>query len=48
VNNDYCALIKDFSPARSIRTGDSTASEQTGQILDDLGSRIKSMPDDLQ
>ncbi len=48
VNSDYCALLKDFSPARTIRTGTDTASEQTGRILDALGERIKSMPDDLQ
>jgi hypothetical protein len=48
VNSDYCALLKDFSPASTIRTGTDTASQQTGRILDSLGSRVLSMPAELQ
>src|SRR5580704_16482279 len=48
VNNDYCALIKDFTPLETLRTGDDTASEKTGQMLDGLAARIQSLPLNLQ
>jgi hypothetical protein len=48
VNNDYCAVIKDFTPASEIRTGDDLASEALGHRLDDLALRIQNLPQDLQ
>jgi len=48
VNSDYCALMKDFTPASTLRTGSDTAAEQTGATLDRLGARVLAMPDSLQ
>jgi len=48
VNSDYCALLKDFTPLDTLRTGDDTAAEQTGQLLDSLGARVLGLPQDLQ
>ena len=48
VNDDYCVLVKDFTPDSTLRTGNATASEQTGRILDQLGARVLAMPQGLQ
>ena len=48
VNRDYCALVKDFSPGVTFRTGDDTAAQGTGALLDGLVARVKAMPLGLQ
>jgi hypothetical protein len=48
VNSDYCALVGNFAPAAVIHTGEDTASQQTGQLLDSLASRIRALPLPLQ
>ena len=48
VNSDYCALLKDFSPAKTIRTGDNIIDQQTGQLLDGLSARVLALPPKLQ
>ncbi|MSU24226.1 MAG: hypothetical protein EXS32_10440 [Opitutus sp.] len=48
VNSDYCALLKDFTPTQRIRTGDDTLAQQTGQVLDGLGNRMRGLPVKLQ
>ena len=48
VNSDYCALLKDFTPLRTIRTGDDILAQQTGPLLDALGARVRALPDKLQ
>jgi X-X-X-Leu-X-X-Gly heptad repeat protein len=48
VNSDYCALLKDFSAMKSIRTGDDTLAQQTGPLLDSLGARVLALPLKLQ
>jgi len=48
VNNDYCAVIKDFTPTMDIRTGDDLAAQQLGQRLDGLAQRIQGLPVNLQ
>lgn len=48
VNSDYCALLKDFTPAKTIRTGDDVLAQQTGALLDGLGARVLSLPLKLQ
>ena len=47
VNSDYCALLKDFTPLRTIRTGNDILSQQTGPLLDALGARVRSLPEKL-
>jgi hypothetical protein len=48
VNSDYCALLNDFTPADTIRTGDATSAQHTGQLLDGLAARIQALPLPLQ
>ncbi|MGA3006340.1 MAG: hypothetical protein ABSE59_00465 [Opitutaceae bacterium] len=48
VNNDYCAVVNNFLPAKTLSTGDDVAWQQTGQILDALNARIGNMPFRLQ
>jgi len=48
VNNDYCALLRDFSPSVSIQTGSNTLDQHTSQVLDQLEGRVRALPPDLQ
>ena len=48
VNSDYCALLGNFSAAKTIKTGDDVKAQATGQMLDDLGARYRSLPLALQ
>jgi X-X-X-Leu-X-X-Gly heptad repeat protein len=48
VNSDYCALLKNFTPTKTIRTGDDIAAQQTGPLLEGLNARVLAMPAKLQ
>jgi X-X-X-Leu-X-X-Gly heptad repeat protein len=48
VNSDYCAVLKDFTPFKSIRPGDDILPQQTGALLDSLMARIRALPLKLQ
>ena len=48
VNSDYCALLKDFTPAKTISTGDDIVAQQTGPLLDNLTARVLALPQKLQ
>ena len=48
VNSDYCALLKDFTPLGTIRTGDDILAQQTGALLDSLSARVLALPPKLQ
>ena len=48
VNNDYCALLGDFTPMVTISSGDEKASERTSSLLDSLSARVQQMPIELQ
>ena len=48
VNNDYCALIKDFTPAKTIRPGADIKAQATGALFDDLIARVRNLPVKLQ
>jgi len=48
VNNDYCALLKDFAPLITIKTGNDTLAAHTAIGLDQLGARVRAMPPNLQ
>jgi hypothetical protein len=48
VNSDYCALVNNFLPARTIQTGDDVKAQSTGAILDDMGARYRALPLKLQ
>lgn len=48
VNNDYCALLKNFTAAKSIRTGTDIRSQSTGALFDELTARVRALPLKLQ
>ncbi len=48
VNNDYCALLKNFAPAKTITAGPDIKSQQTATLFDELIGRVRSMPLKLQ
>lgn len=48
VSTDYCALVTNVLPARSIRTGDDIKAQETGRILDDMVARYRALPFRLQ
>ena len=48
VNSDYCALLKDFTPAKTISTGDNILAQQTGALLDSLSAHVLALPPKLQ
>ena len=48
VNSTYCALVRDFATAQTLRTGDDVAAEKTSAVLDSLGARVRAMPPGLQ
>jgi hypothetical protein len=48
VTSDYCALLKNFTPQKMIRTGDDIAAQQTGPLLEGLNARVLAMPLKLQ
>jgi X-X-X-Leu-X-X-Gly heptad repeat protein len=48
VNNDYCALLKDFAVAKSIQPGKDIKAQQTAAVFDQLIARMRSLPLKLQ
>jgi len=48
VNNDYCALLGDFTPMTTIPSGQESPPEKTGGLLDTLSARVQQMPIELQ
>lgn len=48
VNSDYCAVIRNFTPAATITTGDDVKTQNTAQILDGLGARYRALPLEMQ
>ena len=48
VNSDYCAVIDNFLPAKTIKTGEDTLDQHTGGILAAADARLMSLPSRLQ
>ena len=48
VNSDYCALLGNFTPVKTMKTGDDVKAQVTSQILDDLSARYRALPLPLQ
>jgi len=48
VNRDFCVLINNFLPAKTIRTGDNVVDQHTGSTLNELYSRLLRRPYKLQ
>ncbi len=48
VNNDYCAVLSDFSAAQTLAAGENVAQPKTGAVFGDLYSRWQRLPLKLQ
>ncbi|MCF7688615.1 MAG: hypothetical protein K9M98_00965 [Cephaloticoccus sp.] len=48
VNSDYCAMVTNFLPSRSLKTGDDITGQETGTSLDAMVTRYRSLPLKLQ
>jgi X-X-X-Leu-X-X-Gly heptad repeat protein len=48
VNRDYCVLINNFLPTKTIRTGENITDQRTGTTIDELYARLLSRPYKLQ
>ncbi|MDF9826120.1 hypothetical protein M2447_000196 [Ereboglobus sp. PH5-10] len=48
VNKDYCALVDNFLPTRTITTGENTGKQGIGALINHLNTRVQSMPLKLQ
>lgn len=48
VNSDYCAVVNNFLPARTLATGDDLASRPTSRLLNELHARVLGLPLKLQ
>ena len=48
VNSDFCAVLGDFQPARTIKTGDDTVEQHTGKVLAEMNARLLRLPERLR
>lgn len=48
VNNDYCAVLKNFAASKSLQTGPDIRGQSTAALFEDLIARVRSMPLKLQ
>ena len=48
VNSDYCAVLGNFTPQQTIRTGPDIKSQTTGATLESLIARMRTLPLKLQ
>lgn len=47
-NNDYCMILNDFTPVKSIKTGDAVKEQHTGAIFENILARLQRLPLKLQ
>ncbi|PTY08313.1 hypothetical protein DB347_01640 [Opitutaceae bacterium EW11] len=47
-NNDYCVILNDFTPVRTLRTGDNVKEQHTGAMFEQVFARILRLPLKLQ
>jgi X-X-X-Leu-X-X-Gly heptad repeat protein len=48
VNNDYCAVAKDFTPMKTIQAGPDIRAQNTGATFDQIIARVRALPLNLQ
>ena len=48
VNSDYCALVTNFLPLKTLRTGDDVKAQHSAEMLNDLAARVRLLPLKLQ
>lgn len=47
-NNDYCVILNDFTPAKTLPTGDAVKEQHTGAIFEEFLGRLHRLPFKLQ
>lgn len=48
VNSDYCAVVNNFLPAKSLKTGDDVSEQKSSQVINELAGRVNALPLPLQ
>ena len=48
VNSDFCAIVNNFLPAKTITTGDDVRAQHTAAVLNELSARVRLLPLKLQ
>jgi hypothetical protein len=48
VNGDYCAVINNFLPAKTVRTGDDVTAQNTSDVLNEMAMRVRALPFRMQ
>ncbi len=48
VNSDFCALVTNFLPQKTLRTGDDVKAQHSATLLNDLATRVRQLPLKLQ
>jgi X-X-X-Leu-X-X-Gly heptad repeat protein len=48
VNSDYCAVINNFLPTKTLKTGEKVGEQHTGAIFDELSARLQRLPLKMQ
>jgi hypothetical protein len=48
VNNDYCVVLKNFAPAKTVQAGPDIRNQTTSALFNDIIARVRSMPVKLQ
>jgi len=48
VNSDYCVVLRDFLPARTLQTGEDVSAQAPAALLDGLAARVQALPLKLQ
>lgn len=47
-NNDYCMILNDFTPTKTLRTGEAIKDQHTGVLFEELLGRLRRLPFKLQ
>jgi X-X-X-Leu-X-X-Gly heptad repeat protein len=48
VNSDYCAIVNNFLPMKTLTTGEDVKAQHTSTLLNDLAARVRLLPPKLQ
>lgn len=48
VNSDYCAVVNNFLPAKTLKTGDDVSEQKSSQVISALAARVNALPLPLQ
>ena len=48
VNSDYCAVVNNFLPAKTLKTGDDVSAQKSSVVIGELAARVRALPLGLQ